>query len=162
MSNLYNLLSYKALVVGVSIWCPTQAFTQHASIRVRAETLRSTIKIAFDTGALYSRQQISNGFAMPPKKTPPIAGGSSGLLEDIDGRVNVCVYPVAQSAIVSMTLPNYQEAMSVRVKDILLETGWTGIRVRNAEGKLVDIAAAGRGFALVPNAGEHSTVEAGG
>jgi alpha-glucosidase (family GH31 glycosyl hydrolase) len=114
----------------------------------------------FDTGKLYGGQQMLRGFALPPGKTPLFVGGSGVVLEDIDGTIQVCIYPVAQSAIASMTLPNKDEAISVRVIGLPVGTAWSGIRVRNGEGERLNVTVTGKGFAFVPRAGEHYTIEA--
>lgn len=114
----------------------------------------------FDTGKLYTGQRMLKDFALPPGKTPLFVGGSGVVLEDVDGTIKVCVYPVAQSAVVPMTLPNSDESISVRVKGLPVGTRWSGIHVRNAKGELVNVTAAGKGFAFVPSSGEHYVVEA--
>jgi len=39
-------------------------------------------------------------------------------------------------------------------------TAWSGIRVRNGEGERLNVTVTGKGFAFVPRAGEHYTIEA--
>jgi hypothetical protein len=61
--------------------------------------------IDLETGNLYHGEQTLRDFALPPYKTPLFVCGSGITLENHDGKVVVCVYPMAAHAAVSLMLP---------------------------------------------------------
>ena|GEM_PF-4357292 len=81
-------------------------------------------------------------------------------LEEIEGKVTACIYPVAQDATVTQTLPDNPEAFSVHVRGLPAGTPWKGIRVTNSKGIKVQVASALHGFSFIPKAGEFYEVEA--
>jgi|SRR6187402_148007 len=114
----------------------------------------------FDTGKLYSGGQTLKSFALPAGKTPLFIGGSGVTLEEIEGKVVACIYPVAQDAIVSQTLPDSPKAFSVHVRGLPAGTPWKGIHVTSSKGVEVQAVPALRGFSFTPKAGESYEVRA--
>lgn len=115
----------------------------------------------YDTGTMYKGHQTLKGYALPPGKTPLFIGGSGVTLEEIDGSVKACVYPVALQASVELTLPASETAVKVSVRGLPAGTAWSGITVADHSGHAVPSAACGHGFAFTPVAGESYTVRAG-
>ncbi|SNS46088.1 Alpha-glucosidase, glycosyl hydrolase family GH31 [Granulicella rosea] len=88
----------------------------------------------FDTGQLYSGHQLLRHFALPPNKTPLFVGGSGVTLEDRDGALKVCVYPVAQNATATFTLPDDPRPITVKVQGLPVGQRWTSAIVADSRG----------------------------
>ena len=114
----------------------------------------------YDTGAMYKGGQTLKGFALPTGKTPLFIGGSGVTLEEIDGSVKACVYPVAQQASAQLTLPESETPFTVAVRGLAAGTAWSGIKVVDRGGHAVSVTACGHGFAFVPAPGESYRVRA--
>lgn len=116
----------------------------------------------FDTGKLYRGRQTLKGFALPPGKTPLFVGGSGVTLEDRDGEVWVCVYPVATHAAASLTLPDGGAALRVEVSGPPAGTAWEGVVVQDSDGHTVEAQRTGHAFTFKPRAGMSYRVRASG
>jgi alpha-glucosidase (family GH31 glycosyl hydrolase) len=114
----------------------------------------------YDTGMLYTGRQTLKGFALSTGKTPLFIGGSGVTLEEIDGSVKACVYPVAQTASVELTLPASERAFMVLVRGLAVGMKWSSVVVADHAGHAVPVAASGHGFTFTPVAGESYTVRA--
>ena len=114
----------------------------------------------FDTGQLYSGHQTLKAFAIPPGKTPLFVGGSGVIVADLGGVVKVCVYPVALGASATLTLPESETPLIVRVKGLPAGMKWSGVQVHDSEGRDIKASLEGKAFAFVPKAGERYVVEA--
>lgn len=113
----------------------------------------------FDTGTIYPGHQLLRHFALPPGKTPLFIGGSGVTLEEIDGVDRVCVYPVARSASVNLSLPQSETTFQVLVVGQEPEKKPRGVRVSDAQGHTVVSRVEGHGFSFVPSPGQSFTVE---
>ena len=107
----------------------------------------------WDSGKVRDGGRVLKDYALPTGKTPLFVGGSGVVLEDINGTVQVCVYPVGQSGQVELTLPNDPLAFSVGVKDAPVGA-WGRVSVMDAEGGAVPTQVQGHAIAFVPRAGE--------
>jgi alpha-glucosidase (family GH31 glycosyl hydrolase) len=114
----------------------------------------------FDTGELYSGRQTLKDFALPPGKTPLFVGGSGTIIEDLGSIVKVCVYPVAQKASTTITLPDKEKPFTVQVIGLPPRMRWTDVRVHDSAGRVIETSSVGKAFTFVPKAGERYTVEA--
>jgi alpha-glucosidase (family GH31 glycosyl hydrolase) len=114
----------------------------------------------FDTGEIHAGNQTLKGFALPTGKTPLFIGGSGVTLEEIAGSIRICVYPVAQAATATLTLPESDRAITVRIHGFSGSTTWTSMRVKDAAGKVIASRAEGHGFSFIPAAGQTYNVEA--
>jgi hypothetical protein len=114
----------------------------------------------FDSGTLYAGGQTLKAFALPAGKTPLFIGGSGVTLEELDGLVKACIYPVAREASATLTLPSSEAAFTVTVHGLPAGAAWSGISVTDREGHTVSVASAGHGFAFVPLPGEAYSVRA--
>lgn len=114
----------------------------------------------FDTGKIYEGKQMLKSFEMPVEKTPLFIGGSGVTVEEIDGSVRACIYPVAKDATVSLTLP--ENPMAFRVKVYGLEPGlaWNNVVVTNRSGRKLVTALIAHGFSFLPKPGETYEVHA--
>jgi alpha-glucosidase (family GH31 glycosyl hydrolase) len=114
----------------------------------------------YDTGRLYTGRQTLKGFALPVGKTPLFIGGSGVTLEEIDGVVKACVYPVARQATVELTLPESDRPFTVTVHGLATGAVWSGIQVADRGGRTIPVSVCGHGFAFIPASGESYTVTA--
>ena len=114
----------------------------------------------FDTGKVYAGKQTLKAFPLPAGKTPLFIGGSGVTLEEINGIVHVCVYPVAQSAIARLTLPEDPKPITVNVHGLVPGVAWSTIQVRDDGGKQVAVERQGHGYSFVPLAGHTYSVQA--
>jgi alpha-glucosidase (family GH31 glycosyl hydrolase) len=114
----------------------------------------------FDTGKLYSGNQTLHGFNLPPQKTPLFVGGSGITIEDHDGKIVVCVYPVATKGNAMMTLPAGGAAIHVRVQGLAAGATWSGIAVKDSEKHTVAVDHVGHVFVFSPVAGKTYEVTA--
>ncbi|MDW5266240.1 MULTISPECIES: TIM-barrel domain-containing protein [Acidobacteriaceae] len=114
----------------------------------------------FDTGKIYSGNQTLKDFGLPPGKTPLFIGGSGITLEEVDSKVRICVYPVAQTTSAILTLPESDQVITVHVHGLTGTTAWPAIRVKNGAGKIIASRTEGHGFSFIPTAGQTYSVEA--
>lgn len=114
----------------------------------------------FDSGKIYSGNQTLKDFGLPPGKTPLFIGGSGVTLEEIDSKVRICVYPVAQTASAKLTLPESGQVITVHVHGLAGGTVWSAIQVKSSAGKIVPSRTEGHGFSFIPVAGQTYNVEA--
>jgi hypothetical protein len=114
----------------------------------------------FDTGKVYEGRQMLKSFELPVEKTPLFIGGSGVTLEEIDGSIRACVYPVAKDATVSLTLPENPTAFSIKVNGLEPGVTWSNVRVTNRSGRKVVTALIAHGFSFLPKPGEAYEVHA--
>jgi alpha-glucosidase (family GH31 glycosyl hydrolase) len=114
----------------------------------------------FDTGKLYSGNQTLKGLALPPDKTPLFIGGSGVTLEQQQGKLYVCVYPVAQSSTASLTLPSSTAPITVNLSNIGVQIQPSALLVRDKAGRNVATTILGYALAFEPKSGETYTVTA--
>jgi Glycosyl hydrolases family 31 len=114
----------------------------------------------FDTGRIYRGNQVLKSFDLPVGKTPLFIGGSGVTLEEIDGSVHACVYPVAKNATVSLALPKNPTAFSVKVHGLVSGTPWSNITVTDRSGRKVITDLIAHGFSFLPKPGEAYDVHA--
>ncbi len=114
----------------------------------------------FDTGKIYAGNQTLKDFALPPGKTPLFIGGSGVTLEELDGHVRICVYPVAHTSTAALTLPESDRAITVHIHGLSGDTVWSSIRVKDAAGEQIASRVEGHGFSFVPLAGQTYSIEA--
>jgi hypothetical protein len=101
-----------------------------------------------------------HGFNLPPQKTPLFVGGSGITIEDHDGKIVVCVYPVATKGNAMMTLPAGGAAIHVRVQGLAAGATWSGIAVKDSEKHTVAVDHVGHVFVFSPVAGKTYEVTA--
>jgi hypothetical protein len=99
-------------------------------------------------------------FSLPIGKTPLFIGGSGVTVEDIDGDVRACVYPVAENASATLTLPESETSFTIHVAGLAPGIPWSGVRVTDSKSHTVPITAAGHAFVFTPLPGEHYRVQA--
>jgi hypothetical protein len=114
----------------------------------------------FDTGRIYEGKQVLKSFEMPVEKTPLFIGGSGVTVEEIDGSVRACVYPVAKDATVSLTLPENPMAFRVKVHGLEPDLAWSNVVVTNRSGRKVVTVLIAHGFSFLPEPGEAYEVHA--
>jgi hypothetical protein len=114
----------------------------------------------FDTGRIYEGKQMLRSFELPVEKTPLFIGGSGVTVEEIDGSVRACVYPVAQAATVSLTLPENPMAFNVKVHGLKPGVAWSSVVVTNRSGRKVVTDLIAHGFSFLPKPGESYEVNA--
>ena len=114
----------------------------------------------FETGKLYWGGQMLKDFALPPEKTPLFVGGSGVTLEEREGKVVVCIYPVASHAAVDLTLPDGHGRVHVAVEGLKAGTDWTSVSVHNHAGRTVEASLSGHAYIFAPHAGESYRVYA--
>jgi alpha-glucosidase (family GH31 glycosyl hydrolase) len=112
----------------------------------------------FDTGKIYNGGQVLKAFALPAGKTPLFIGGSGITLEEIDGKVRVCIYPVAKNAVAKLTLPDSGEVITVRVKGSIRSAVSQSQTVKDGKGRSVETRAEKHGISFIPEAGGSYTV----
>ncbi len=100
----------------------------------------------FDTGKLYAGKQMLKSYPLPAGKTPLFIGGSGVTLEAIKEQNRICVYPVANSASVVLTLPHSEQDVHVYVRGLGQDTPWASISVKTPSGKLVASRREGQGI----------------
>jgi alpha-glucosidase (family GH31 glycosyl hydrolase) len=114
----------------------------------------------FDTGKIYTGGQVLKAFALPAGKTPLFIGGSGITLEEIDGKVRVCVYPVAKNATAKLTLPDSSQVITVRVNGSIGSSKSHSLQVKDAKGQTVETRAEKHGISFIPEAGDSYTLNA--
>jgi Glycosyl hydrolases family 31 len=113
----------------------------------------------FDSGRIYHGRQTLKSFGLPVGKTPLFIGGSGVTLEEIDGSIRVCVYPVTSDATVSLTLPENPKTFSVKVHGLEPGVAWN-VSVINRSGQKVATTLIAHGFSFLPESGEAYEVHA--
>jgi hypothetical protein len=93
-------------------------------------------------------------------KTPLFLGGSGVTLEEVSGVVHAVVYPVATHASATLTLPESEQALTVKIQGLPAGTKWRGIRVMDGKSRSIPVTAQGFGFSFVPKSGEIYRVQA--
>jgi alpha-glucosidase (family GH31 glycosyl hydrolase) len=114
----------------------------------------------FDTGKLYSGGQTLKSFALPAGKTPLFIGGSGVTVEESNGSVVACVYPVAQNATATMTVPSNPQTFTVHVRGLSAGTPWKNVRITNSKGGIVQAVPLAHGFSFNPVPGDSYEVTA--
>lgn len=114
----------------------------------------------FDTGKLYHGGQTLEDFALPPGKTPLFVGGSGVTIEEREGKVLVCVYPVSLRSETDLTLPEGGLPIHVQVRGLPAGTPWSTISVRDGAGASIAAHRSNHAFVFIPRAGEHYIVQA--
>lgn len=132
----------------------------YATAETRDVYLPSGQWMDFDTGKIYEGGQTLKGFPLPVGKTPLFLGGSGVTLEEVSGVVHVVVYPVATHASATLTLPESEQALTVKVQGLPAGAKWRGIRVMDGKSRSIPVTAQGFGFSFVPKSGETYKVQA--
>jgi len=114
----------------------------------------------FDTGLLLSGGQTLKNFAMPVDKTPLFVGGSGVTLEDRDGQLLLCVYPVATQASADITLPDGGQSIHIEVNGPPAGTPWAAISVQDREGHAIKTQISKHAFTFTPKAGNSYRIHA--
>lgn len=114
----------------------------------------------FDTGKLYAGNQTLKDFAMPFGKTPLFVGGSGVTLEEREGKLLVCVYPVATHASAEITLPDGGAPIHIELSGPPAGTRWTEISVRDGTGKRVETQRSKYAFTFTPQASDTYRIRA--
>jgi alpha-glucosidase (family GH31 glycosyl hydrolase) len=114
----------------------------------------------FDTGEIYHGGQTLKAFALPVGKTPLFIGGSGVTLEEIDGKIRICIYPVAKNATVKLTLPDSGSIITVQIRGSVAKTALNAVRVVDAAQKRVETRTEKHSVSFIPIAGSSYTVEA--
>jgi alpha-glucosidase (family GH31 glycosyl hydrolase) len=108
----------------------------------------------FDSGKLYPGNQTLKNFALPPDKTPLFIGGSGVTLEQQQGKLYLCVYPVAKSASAVVTLPSSSVPITVNLNSIEPGAQPATLVVKDKAGKAVSTTTLGHAIAFEPRPGE--------
>lgn len=116
----------------------------------------------FDSGKIYTGKQLLKSYPLPAGKTPVFIGGSGVTLEEIEGKTRVCVYPVARSAQVVLTLPESDLAVRLMIHRSNPKEPLASISVTTVSGRRVESRVETRGFSFVPSPGESYVVRAHG
>jgi alpha-glucosidase (family GH31 glycosyl hydrolase) len=130
----------------------------YATASTRSVYLPAGQWMDFDTGKLYSGQQTLKDFSLPPGKTPLFIGGSGITLEQIDGKLYVCLYPSARSGHASMMLPSGGAPFTIELKIDGASPSLASALVSDRAGKQLSTAHEGFAIAFEPKAGEHYKV----
>jgi hypothetical protein len=114
----------------------------------------------FDSGKILEGQRWYRNYPLPVGKTPLFIGGSGITLEEIQGKAQVCVYPIAQDSHAELTLPDNLTGIRVQLKGLPPETPWRTIRVKNDKGVSVAVEKQQYSFSVEPTPGSYYYVEA--
>jgi hypothetical protein len=114
----------------------------------------------FDSGKLYNGVQTLKQFDMPVDKTPLFVGGSGVTLEDHDGQLLVCVYPVATRASVKITLPEGGDPVHIDVNGLPAGTPWANVSVLDGEGHRIEARKSRHAFTFSPRPGKSYRIRA--
>jgi alpha-glucosidase (family GH31 glycosyl hydrolase) len=115
----------------------------------------------FETGKLYPGNQTLKDFALPPDKAPLFIGGSGITLEQQQGKLYLCIYPVAKSATAKITLPASAIPLTVTTSNIEPGAQPSSLIVKDKAGKTVTTTTLGHAIAFQPKAGESYKVTTG-
>jgi alpha-glucosidase (family GH31 glycosyl hydrolase) len=115
----------------------------------------------YETGKLYPGNQTLKDFSLPADKAPLFIGGSGVTLEQQQGKLYLCVYPVAKSSSAKLTLP--ASAVPVTITTSNLEPGAqpSSLIVKDKTGRTVATTTLGHAIAFEPKAGESYKVTIG-
>jgi alpha-glucosidase (family GH31 glycosyl hydrolase) len=108
----------------------------------------------FDTGKIYPGHRTLQNFALPADKTPLFIGGPGVTLEQQQGKLYLCVYPVAKSSTAELTLPASTMPITVNVDNIEIGGNPSSLIVKDKAGKTVAVTTLGHAIAFEPKAGE--------
>jgi alpha-glucosidase (family GH31 glycosyl hydrolase) len=108
----------------------------------------------FETGKLYPGNQTLKDFALPADKAPLFIGGSGVTLEQNEGKLYLCVYPVAKSSTAKLTLPSSAVPITVNISNIDVGGNASSLVVKDKAGKTVTTTTLGHAIAFEPKAGE--------
>ena len=108
----------------------------------------------FDTGRIYPGSQTLKNFALPAGKVPLFIGGSGITLEQQQGKVYLCVYPVTNSSTTKLTLPASATPITVNLSAIEVGTQPSSLIVHDKAGRTVATISIGHAAAFEPKAGE--------
>jgi hypothetical protein len=114
----------------------------------------------FDTGKLYKGGQTLSHFELPPEKTPLFVGGSGVTLEEREGKLLLCIYPVATRAAVEITLPQGGQPVHVEISGPRLGTPWARVSVLDGGGHRVETQKSKHAYTFSPRAGSSYHVQA--
>lgn len=114
----------------------------------------------FDTGKLYSGGQTLSHFELPPEKTPLFIGGSGVTLEEHEGKVLICIYPVATRASVEITLPEGGQPIHIDISGPPAGTPWARISVLDGSGHRIETHKSKYALTISPQAGSSYLVQA--
>lgn len=114
----------------------------------------------FDTGKILQGRRMYRNYPLPSGKTPMFIGGSGITLEEIHGKTEVCIYPIAQDSHTTITLPDNPQEILVQLKGLPPETPWRTIRVKDDTGASVVVEKQQYSFSFEPTPGRHYYVEA--
>jgi len=115
----------------------------------------------FETGKIYPGNQTLKDFALPADKVPLFIGGSGITLEQNQGKLYICVYPVVKSSTAVLTLPSSVVPITVNVSNLELGGNASSLVVRDKAGKTVALSTLGHAIAFAPKAGESYKVTTG-
>ena len=108
----------------------------------------------FETGKIYPGKQTLKDFALPAEKSPLFIGGSGITLEQQQGKLYLCIYPVAKTSTAKLTLPASTTPITVNVSDIEVGTQPSSLLVKDNAGKAIATTTLGHAVAFEPKAGE--------
>jgi hypothetical protein len=97
---------------------------------------------------------------VPVDKTPLFVGGSGVTVEEREGKLLICVYPVATHAAADFTLPEGGQSIHVDVTGLPAGAQWTGISVRDSAGKRIEAQRSKYAFTFSPQAGKSYSIRA--
>jgi len=132
----------------------------YATTNARDIYLPAGVWMDFDTGKLYKGGQTLKDFELPVDKTPLFVGGSGVTVEEREGKLLLCIYPVATHASADITLPEGGPPIHVDVKGLPMGEQWTGISVRDSAGKQIKAGSSKHAFTFVPQPGSSYRVRA--
>ncbi|MDE1178478.1 MAG: glycoside hydrolase family 31 protein [Edaphobacter sp.] len=107
----------------------------------------------FDTGKIYPGKQTLKSFALPTDKTPLFIGGSGVTLEQQQGKLYLCIYPVATTSTAKLTLPASATPITVNISS-KVGAALSSLIVKTKSGKTVATTTLGHAIAFQPTAGE--------
>ena len=132
----------------------------YATANTRDIYLPSGQWMDFDTGKMYAGHQMLKDFPLPTGKTPLFIGGSGITIEDVNGSVHACVYPVAEYSTATLTLPQSRQPFTVTVHGLPAGRKWAKVRITDGNGRAVPVTSVGFSFSFKPLGGESYTVQA--
>jgi alpha-glucosidase (family GH31 glycosyl hydrolase) len=114
----------------------------------------------YETGRIYEGRQLRKNLPIPPDKIPLFIGGSGVTLEEINGKILVCIYPLRQSGTSVLTLPENPQAVTVHIAGGLTDVHQP-VSIKNRAGMPVAYSVTANAVAFAPRAGESYTITAG-
>lgn len=113
-----------------------------------------------DTGQIYPGRQVLKHFSLPPSKTPLFVGGSGVTLEDRNGQLKLCIYPIGHEATAALTLPNNSGVITVKVQGLPPGQPWGSVVVTDSREHRITVATDAHSVSFLPTPGETYTVRA--